>query len=142
MRARRRHPPGVRLGRDVAIGRDVRLEAAPGARIVVGDGAVLGDGCVLVALERIEVGDGAVLGDGAVVLDALPAYDDPERPVREQGVRSAPVRVGPRATLGPGACVLAGVTVGAGARVIAHAVVERDVAPGAVVDGVGAAPAR
>lgn len=160
LRLRLHRTGDVRLGRDVAIGRGARLDAAPGARIVVADGARigarsrvearageivigagarLGEACVLVALGRIEVGAGAHLGEGAVLLDAAPEASDAERPVREQGVRTAPVRVGDRAVLGPGACVLAGVSVGEGARVIAHAVVEHDVAAGAVVESAGAA---
>jgi len=54
--------------------------------------------------------------------------------------RQAPVRIDSGAYLGAGATVLPGVTIGAEAVVAAGAVVTRDVAPGARVGGVPAAP--
>jgi acetyltransferase-like isoleucine patch superfamily enzyme len=50
-----------------------------------------------------------------------------------------PTRVGRRASIGSGAVILCGVTIGEGALVGAGAVVTRDVPPGGVVAGV---PAR
>jgi acetyltransferase-like isoleucine patch superfamily enzyme len=146
----------VSLGAGVRLGRGVRLDAAPGARIVVGDGcrleeacrlhaiggeirlgarARLGERCVLVALSGVEVGDGCRLADGVLLVDSDPAYADPERPVRLQGLRTAPVRVGADVVLDRAACVLRGVSVGQGARVGAHTVVTRDVPAGVVVEG-------
>jgi acetyltransferase-like isoleucine patch superfamily enzyme len=59
--------------------------------------------------------------------------------VREQGLVTAPVLIGERASIGTSAGVLRGVTVGAGARVGVRAVVTHDVPPGARAEGV---PAR
>ena len=158
-RARRARRHGVVVAGDVAIGRDVRFDVAPGARMVLGDGVVLGDGCRFhVAAGEVVVGGGAVLGercvvtaqasvtigarcvlaDEVVLIDLDHRFDDVERPVRTQGVRSAPVVVGDDVRIGPGVAVLRGVRVGAGAQVGAHAVVTRDVAPGARVEGVPA----
>ena len=156
---RRRRPgvtigPGVRLGRDVefdpawggtivlepgsAIGRGARL-LARGAEICVRSGAVLGDDCTLLAHAGISVGPGARLADGVTVVDFQHVIEDPETPIRLQGLDGAPVTIGARAVLGPRAAVLKGVSVGEGALVGAHAVVTRDVPPGARVGGV---PAR
>ena len=133
------------LGATAVVGDRCELRAAPGATIVV-DGT-LDDGCRLVAREAITVEAGARLGPECVVLDADPVDDDAERPIREQGHRSAPVRLAADVLLGPRVAVLRGVTVGAGATVLAHSVCTRDVPPGAEVAGtpaqrVGAAPAR
>jgi acetyltransferase-like isoleucine patch superfamily enzyme len=150
------------LGEGVRLGRRATLDVAPGARLRIGDGAVLGegcrvhvhageavvgerarlgDGCVVIAHERVEIGAGCLLEDGVVLVDFDHAHGDCERPVREQGIVTAPVRLEPGAILDRGASVLRGVTVGAGARVLAHAVVTRDVAPGATVGGVPGRPA-
>jgi acetyltransferase-like isoleucine patch superfamily enzyme len=104
----------------------------------VGAGARLGPRCVVAAHERVEIGRDARLGDEVVVVDFDHAIGDVERPVREQGLVSAPVVIGPRAAIDATAAILRGVTVGAGAHVGARAVVTRDVAPGSSVSGVPA----
>ena len=74
-----------------------------------------------------------------VLIDFDHDVRDVERPVREQGLVTAPVVIGERAAVGAAAGVLRGVTVGAGARIGVRAVVTHDVPPGARADGV---PAR
>jgi len=116
------------------IGKGVRIAVAPGARVVLDDGAVLGDGCrieaaagtvrigprarigeraVLLAHAGIEVGAGARVGDWVLVADAGPAHDDPERPVRHQGLRARPIAIGTGAIVGVHAAVQADVPAGA-----------------------------
>ncbi len=155
MRVRRRSPPGVERAPGARVGRHVVLVASGGGRIVLGPAAVLGarcelraapgavivvdgtldDGCRLVAHAAITVEAGARLGQECALIDVDPVFEDPERPVREQGVRAAPIRVGARAVLGPGVAVVRGVTVGAGATVLARSVCTRDVPAGARVAG-------
>jgi acetyltransferase-like isoleucine patch superfamily enzyme len=131
----------------------VRLDLAPGAHLVLGDGSRVGDGCrfhlgydarlgercVIAAHERVEIGAGARLGDEVVLIDFDHDVRDVERPVREQGLVTAPVVIGERAAVGTAAGVLRGVTVGAGARIGVRAVVTHDVPAGARAEGV---PAR
>jgi acetyltransferase-like isoleucine patch superfamily enzyme len=143
------------------LGRGVRLDLAPGSQLALGDGARIGDGCrfhlgngatvtigakarlgercVIAAHERVEIGAGARLEDEVVLIDFDHDVRDVERPVREQGLVTAPVVIGERASIGTSAGVLKGVTVGAGARVGVRAVVTHDVAPGARAEGI---PAR
>ena len=152
---RRRIPEGVERAVGARVGRRVVLAAERGARIVLGPAAVVGDrcelraapgavivvkgtldeGCRLTAQASITVEAGAWLGPECVLIDADPAFDDPERPVREQGVRAAPVRIAAGALLGPRVAVLRGVTVGAGSTVLAHSVCTRDVPAGAEIAG-------
>jgi acetyltransferase-like isoleucine patch superfamily enzyme len=123
----------ILLGPDAVLGERCQLRAGPGAVLRV-DG-VLGERCRLVAAESVVVEAGAHLGPECVLVDANPVFDDVERPVREQGVRTAPILVAAGARLGARVAVLAGVTVGAGAQVLAQSVCARDVAPGAQVAG-------
>jgi acetyltransferase-like isoleucine patch superfamily enzyme len=159
LRARRAGAPGAAFGRgvvvDVAEGARLEIGAGvaigDGCRILVrggvvalGAGAVLGERCRLVAHAGIEIGERVVLGDEAVVLDFDHRYDDVERPVRHQGLVSAPVRIGAGARIGARAAIQRGVTVGEGAEIGALALVTRDVAAGTSVGGVPALrpPAR
>jgi acetyltransferase-like isoleucine patch superfamily enzyme len=143
------------------LGRSVRLDLAPGAHLILDDGALIGDGCrfhlgagatvgvgegarlgercVIAAHERVEIGAGARLEDEVVLIDFDHDVRDVERPVRQQGIVTAPVVIGERAAIGAAAGVLRGVTVGAGARVGVRAVVTHDVPAGALAEGV---PAR
>jgi acetyltransferase-like isoleucine patch superfamily enzyme len=119
----------------VRVERRARVHVARGARVLLEDGCMLGAGCrieasagtvrvgpgtrlgarsVLVALAGIDVGAGCVVGEWAMIADAEPAFDDPERPIRLQPVRSAPVRVGDGARIGSHATVQAGATIAPG----------------------------
>jgi acetyltransferase-like isoleucine patch superfamily enzyme len=153
--------PRVRAARDVVIGRGVQLEVGAGAQLHIGDGCRigertrivvqqglvelgaggrLGERCTLVAHAGITIGAGAWLEDGAVLVDFDHVVDDVERPIRAQPLVATPIVIGERARIGLGSGVLRGVSVGAGAVVGPHAVVTRDVAPGAHVGGVPARP--
>jgi acetyltransferase-like isoleucine patch superfamily enzyme len=111
----------------------VQVRVARGARVVLEDGARLGEGCrieanggtvrvgagvelgarsVLVAEAGIDLGTGCVVGDWAMIADAEPTFDDPERPVRVQPLRAAPVRIGDGARIGVHAVVQATVAAG------------------------------
>jgi acetyltransferase-like isoleucine patch superfamily enzyme len=145
--------------RGAAFGRGVVVEVAPGARLELGDGcaigagtrlhvragavrigahAVLGERCRLTAHAGIEIGDSAVLGDEAVVLDFDHRCEDPEAPIRLQGIEAAPVVIGAGARIGPRAAIQRGVTVGERAEVGPLSVVTRDVPAGTRVGGVPA----
>lgn len=158
LRVRLRHR-GVALASDVVLGRGIVWDLHPAARVSVAAGARLGDGCRLhLGPARVRLGAGCVLEDGvrltihecltigeearigtqAVLIDVDQRTDDPESPVRLQGLASAPISIGPRTVVGHGAVVLRGRSVGAGAWVGEHAVVSRDVPPGARAIGIPA----
>jgi acetyltransferase-like isoleucine patch superfamily enzyme len=132
--------PGGRVVLDagVALGDGCRLHVGAEGSVTIGAGTVLGERCVLTAHDRIAIGAGCLLADEVVLVDGNPAFEDVERPVREQGLVTAAVSVGDGVRIGPSAAILPGVTVGGGATVGAHAVVTADVAPGAAVQGVPA----
>lgn len=127
------------LGAGARIGDRCRFHLGPGASVTVAARAQLGERCVIAAHDHIEIGESARLGDEVVLIDFDHDVRDVERPVREQGLLTAPVVVGRNAVIDAAAGVLRGVTVGEGARVGVRAVVTRDVPAGARVEGV---PAR
>lgn len=164
LRAKRLRRRGdVELAPGVILGRAVSVELDPGARlriherawigdrtrfvaragaIEVGQQARLGERCVIVAHAGVQIGAHAELGDEVAIMDFEAGIADSELPIRLQRLEGAPVSVGEAAVLGPHAAVLRGALVGAGARVGPFAVVEGEVAPGVVVEGVPARPRR
>jgi acetyltransferase-like isoleucine patch superfamily enzyme len=118
-RARLEAGPGrVELAGRCRVGERSRLAARAGA-IELGPGASVGERCTLIAHAGIAVGEEARLGDGVTVIDFEPVYGDSERPIREQGVRAAAVRLGARVVVGPRAAIGAGTSLAAGAQVAA-----------------------
>jgi maltose O-acetyltransferase len=106
----------------------------------IGDDVFVNRGVCIDAPAPVRIGDACLLGPYCIVNSGNHAYDDPSRPIREQGHRRAPIDIGRDVWLGAHVVVLAGVTIGDGAIVAAGSVVTRDVPPMAVVAGAPAQP--
>ncbi len=111
-----------------------------GGRIQVGDRVTASGSLVLSAASSIVVEDDVLFARNVYVSDHIHGYDDPDRPVHEQGLsKVAPVRIERGAWLGQNVVVCPGVTIGRGAVIGAGSVVNSDVPPHVVAVG---APAR
>ncbi len=109
---------GIEIHPGAAIGRRFFIDHGMG--VVIGETAEIGDDVTLY--------HGVTLGGIAPSIDAESQADQKRHPTLEDGV-----------IVGSGAQVLGPITVGAGARVGANAVVVKDVPPGVTVVGI---PAR
>jgi UDP-2-acetamido-3-amino-2,3-dideoxy-glucuronate N-acetyltransferase len=109
-------------------------------------GAVVGARCKIQShtfiCDGVEIEDEVFVGHGVLfVNDKAPRATTEDGELQtEQDWALLKTRVERRASLGSGAVILGGVTVGAGALVGAGAVVTRDVQPGEVVVGSPARP--
>jgi acetyltransferase-like isoleucine patch superfamily enzyme len=148
----------IRIGPDVELGDDVRIHSfanlydcsigdatSIGAFVEIQRGARVGRRCKISShtfiCEGVTIEDECFVGHGVVFInDRVPAAVNPDGSLkgREDWTCEA-TRVGRRASIGSGAVILCGLTIGEGALVGAGAVVTRDVAPGERVAGV---PAR
>jgi acetyltransferase-like isoleucine patch superfamily enzyme len=148
-----------RLIADSQFGEDVRVQAFTnlyGCRIGSGShigpfveiqrGVEIGAACKVQShtfvCEGVTIGDRAFIGHGVMFVN-----DRRPRATNERGELQGPddwemieTRVEEGASIGSGAVILGGLTIGADALVGAGAVVTRDVAPGAVVVGNPARP--
>jgi acetyltransferase-like isoleucine patch superfamily enzyme len=128
----------VALGRWSWVGRATRIRCHEG-RVEIGAKTVIGEECTITAYQHVSIGRECMVADRAMLIDFDHHFNDPERPIRVQGIDKHDVRVGNNVWVGYSACVLRGVTVGDNAVIGAGAVVTRDVPANAVVAGV---PAR
>jgi acetyltransferase-like isoleucine patch superfamily enzyme len=125
---------GCRVGDGTRIGSFVEVQkgASIGARCKISSHTFICEG--------VTIDDEVFVGHGVVFInDIEPRAVADGRPVTEADWQLVPTRVCRGASIGSGAVVMGGVTIGPGALVGAGAVVTRDVDPGAVVAGV---PAR
>lgn len=125
---------GCRIGDETRVGSFVEIQkgAAIGARCKISSHSFICEG--------VTIEDEVFIGHGVVFInDPDPRATSGGKPQSEADWEVVPTRVCRGASIGSGAVILAGVTVGEGSLVGAGAVVTRDVAPGAVVAG---SPAR
>jgi acetyltransferase-like isoleucine patch superfamily enzyme len=147
-----------RIAEDVTIGRDVRIaafvnlygceigdETKIGTFVEVQRGARVGRRCKISShtfiCEGVEIGDETFVGHGVMFIN-----DRHPRATNEDGTLKGAADwtcertiIGRRASIGTGAIILCGVTIGDAALIGAGAVVTADVPAGATVAGV---PAR
>lgn len=147
-------PPGtvfnegyVAVGSHTIIGPYVSLSAgmAPGQAMLtspvvrIGDRCVIGRGSHVVGHWSIDIGDDVQTGPYVYITDQNHAYEDPEVPIGRQWPVEAGVTVGAGSWLGAHAVVLPGARIGRHVVVAAGAVVRGTVPDHCVVAGV---PAR
>ncbi len=146
----------VRLGSGCFIAPEAAIFGEPGRGVLLGDRCAvaaqaflhgpleLGNDVSINAGARLDGGrKGITVGDGTRIASgaALYAFDHglrPDRPVKDQPVRSRGIRIGADVWIGANAGVTDGVTVGDHAVVAMGAVVTRDVPAWAIVAGVPA----
>jgi acetyltransferase-like isoleucine patch superfamily enzyme len=83
--------------------------------------ARVGERAVIVAHAGVEIGESAVIGAWAAIEDARPTYADAETPIRKQPLAARPLSVGAGARIGAHASIHA--SVPAGAEIAPYAVV-------------------
>ncbi len=137
-------PAGIEVGENTYVMHHAELHVynfrnLEQSGIWIGRNCIVGEYSVFRGQGGIVIGDNVIIGPHVQIMAVDHVFDDPTRPILEQGLRAFGVTVEDDAWIGAGAIVLDGVRIGRGAVVGAGAVVTRDVAPHTVVAGV---PAR
>ena len=111
----------------------------PHAYIRIGRDSLIGEYNVLRGQGGITIGDRVYTSPLVQLLAVNHVYDDPTRPMVEQGITAQGIHIEDDVWIGAGAIVTDGVRVGKGSVIAAGAVVTKDVVAHTVVGGV---PAR
>jgi acetyltransferase-like isoleucine patch superfamily enzyme len=126
---------GWRIGPRAAIlmGQRVQMAGMRTVKVSIGRGTVINHGCLLYTIGGLLIGENVSISSGTWLVTGTHALDDPLFPDKY-----LPIVIGNHVWIGMRATILAGVTVGEGAVVMAGAMVTRDVPPYAIVGGVPA----
>jgi len=123
------------LGKWVHIGNGNKIRVHNGA-LRFGDKVVLGSENVINAHLDIEIGASTLISDWVYICDFDHAMRELDRPIKDQGLLTSPVRIGPGCWLGTKVTVLRGTIIGEGCVLAAHAVARGEIPAGAIVGGV------
>jgi acetyltransferase-like isoleucine patch superfamily enzyme len=115
------------------------FRSLPHAFIRIGANSLIGELNVLRGQGGITIGDRVYTAPMVQMLAVNHVFDDPTRPMVEQGITAEGIVVEDDVWIGAGAIITDGVRICKGAVVAAGAVVTQDVPPFAVVGGT---PAR
>ncbi|MNL01340.1 Galactoside O-acetyltransferase [compost metagenome] len=127
----------IHIGQDACLreGTELKVDGI----LEIGPRSLIGAWNVLSVLDRLSIGADCLLAERISIRDHDHRFEDPSRPVAEQGYRIAPVSLGNNVWIGANVVLMKGVTLGDGCVVGANAVVTRSFGPGTVLVG---APAR
>jgi acetyltransferase-like isoleucine patch superfamily enzyme len=107
-------------------------------RVVIGDDVRIGRCCQFSVARELIIERNAIIGDFVQIGDTFHPWDVDDR--MPALVDPSPVHIGQGAIVASHVVVLPGVTIGAGAYVEHHSIVQHDVAAGQVVSGRPARP--
>jgi carbonic anhydrase/acetyltransferase-like protein (isoleucine patch superfamily) len=144
---RSRLPGGVSYGRGASTYLGTMFDVGPQGRVALGNYALV-HGARIICDAEISIGDYALISWNVVLMDTYRLSVEPEKRrlelerVPEHTLRVAmadvparPIHIGPNVWIGFDACVLPGVSIGAGSVVGARSVVTQNVPPYTVVAG-------
>ena len=90
----------------------------------------------------IRIGDGVYTGPMVQILAVNHIYDNPNIPIREQGITAQGIVIEDDVWIGASAVILDGVTIGRGSVIGAGAVVTQDIPPYSLAVGSPAKPIK
>ena len=106
--------------------------------ITMGSHCTVNSYAILYGQGGLRIGNDVRIAPQVMIMPTNHIYEDPDVPIRKQGLRAKGVKIEDDVWFGVGAIVLDGVTIGKGSVIGAGAVVTRDIPPYSVAVGVPA----
>lgn len=125
----------ISIGDGVHLWPNVLLDSA-GGNIAVGSNVSIGSYTEVYGHGGCEIGDDCQIAGHCYIIPANHNFDNPDLPIREQGMVCKGIKIEPDCWLGHGVSILDGVTIGRGSVIAARAVVTKDVPELSVVVGI------
>lgn len=137
-------PNGIEIGDNTYVMYHAELHVynfrrMPHSRIKIGKNCLISEFNILRGQGSITIGDNVYTSPFVQMVAVNHVFDDPNRPIIEQGITAEGIVIEDNVWIGAGAIILDGVRIGSGSVVAAGAVVTKDVPPRVIVGGV---PAR
>ena len=131
----------VSFGRGAMVGRAILDTMGGGGEIRIGANSIVYARCEIFAQggSTVTLGECVLFTRHAAIVTGDHVFEDPTRPIMDQGIEVGDVTVGDDCWIGYNTLLVKGVTVGKGSIVGAGSVVVKDVDPMTVVGGI---PAR
>lgn len=131
------HPENIELGDNVYIGHDTILKGYYNSDIIIGNDVWIGQGCFIHGAGGVSIRSSVGIGPH-VKIHAAYHEDDGETPIMVQPLKFSGICIEEDVNVGIGAMIMHGVTLRAGTKVGANAVVTRTFPERAVIAGVPA----
>ncbi len=140
-------PQGIFIGDETMVMHNSELHVhnfrqLPQSGIWIGSSSYIGESCIVRGQGGVHIGDSVLLAPKVQVLAIDHIFDDPTRPVNQQGISARGIVIEDGAWIGAGAILLDGVHIGTGAVIGAGAVVRQDIPAHTLAVGVPARVAR
>ena len=134
---------GVEIGDNFTLGRYAMIECTGvlrdiGNSIKIGNNVGINHYCYIGVRGDVRIGDNVIFGPRVNLFSENHNFDDPDVPIKHQGVTKAATIIGNDVWVGANASIMSGVRIGDGSVIAAGAVVTKDVEPFSVVGGVPA----
>lgn len=140
-------PNGISIGDDTFIMHHTMLHVfnfrgLPHAGITIGKNCFIGEFNVVRGQGGVTIGNDVYTGPMVKFVAVNHVFDDPDRPIREQGITAQGIVVEDDVWIGAGVTIVDGVTVGRGSIIGAGAVVTGDIPPYSIAVGIPAKPVK
>jgi acetyltransferase-like isoleucine patch superfamily enzyme len=140
-------PAGITIGDNTFVMHHTMLHVfnfrnLPQAGITIGKNCFIGEFNVIRGQGGVHIGNGVYTGPMVQIVAVNHVYDDPQRPIREQGITAQGIVIEDDVWIGAGATILDGVTVGRGSVIGAGAVVADDIPAQSIAVGTPAKPVK
>jgi acetyltransferase-like isoleucine patch superfamily enzyme len=140
-------PNGITIGDDTFLMHYTVLHVfnfrnLPQAGITIGKNCFLGEFNVIRGQGGVTIGDNVYTGPMVKIVAVNHVYDDPDIPIREQGITAQGIVIEDDVWLGAGVTVVDGVTIGRGSIIGAGAVVTDDIPSYSIAVGIPAKPVK